>query len=207
MISMNKQLLWSCALALSFICTPSFAYISVNVQNATHPTPVAAQPMQSTTTTAPTTTKYKHTYKHHYKAPVPAFAKKIEGTGRTVFIFDPRVTAWAVYDADGNLLKTGRGSGGRNYCPDIHRACHTPVGVFQVYAHGGAGCKSKKFPVGRGGAPMPYCSYFHGGYAVHGSYEVRSYNASHGCIRIYPADAKWLQTVLPVGSTVIVKPY
>ncbi len=209
MASHIKQILWGCTIALSLSCTSSLAFIDVVTQQATQTPPQSAPIMMGSE--KPVTHKQHYTGKKYHTAkkhiPKPAFAKKIEGTGRAVFIFDPRFTQWAVYDADGNLLKTGNGSGGRNYCSDIHRACHTPVGTFQVYARGGAGCKSKKFPIPRGGAPMPYCSYFHGGYAVHGSYEVRSYNASHGCIRVYPADAKWLQTVLPVGSTVIVKPY
>ncbi|NNM59499.1 MAG: L,D-transpeptidase [Legionellales bacterium] len=135
------------------------------------------------------------------------FPKQMPAKGVSVFIFDPHRTTWAVYDENGNLIKTGHGSGGRNYCSDIHRRCHTPVGTFHVYAQEGRGCKSKIFPVGKGGAPMPYCNYFDGGFAVHGSYEVRSYNASHGCIRVYPTDAKWLQTILHPGSVVIVKPY
>ncbi len=135
------------------------------------------------------------------------FSSQIPARGVSVFIFDPHRTMWAVYDENGDLIKTGRGSGGRNYCRDTHHKCHTPVGTYRVYAQQGKSCKSKKFPIGKGGAPMPYCNYFHGGYAIHGSYEVKSYNASHGCIRIYPSDAKWLQTVLHPGSIVIVKPY
>jgi lipoprotein-anchoring transpeptidase ErfK/SrfK len=34
--------------------------------------------------------------------------------------------------------------------------------------------------------------YFHNGFALHGSYEVPGYNASHGCVRIFVNDAKWL---------------
>lgn len=124
------------------------------------------------------------------------------------FIFNPRTLIWYAYAPDGTLIKTGNGSGGSNYCKDLHRRCHSPVGVFRVYAKGNASCKSSKFPVGRGGAPMPWCMYFHNGFAVHGSYEVRNYNASHGCIRIYPADAYWLShNLIRVGTVVIVKPY
>jgi lipoprotein-anchoring transpeptidase ErfK/SrfK len=55
---------------------------------------------------------------------------------------------------------------------------------------------------------MPWAMFFHGGFAIHGSNEVPNYNASHGCIRLYPADARWLnQNVLNYGSTVIVYPY
>lgn len=32
-------------------------------------------------------------------------------TGKKVFVFDPKATAWAAYDASGNRIKTGRASG------------------------------------------------------------------------------------------------
>ena len=40
-------------------------------------------------------------------------------------------------------------------------------------------------------APMPYAIFFHGGYAIHGSYDIDNlgYPASHGCIRLHPDDA------------------
>lgn len=159
----------------------------------------------SASTSSQSTTSHSH---HHHATVKPNFASTIPATGKGVFIFDPKQLAWGAYDADGNLVRTGAGSGGSNYCRDLHRRCHTPVGTFTVYNVKGAKCKSKIFPIPHGGAPMPYCAYFRGGYAVHGSYEVRPYNASHGCIRIHPSDAAWLtQNILRPGSTVIVKPY
>lgn len=158
------------------------------------------------------TTKAKSTAKSSHKTvatkPRGSFASSIPATGRGVFIFDPRRVAWAAYSPAGKLLRTGAASGGRNYCPDLHRRCHTPSGTFRVYAVQGASCKSTKFPLGKGGAPMPYCAYFHGGYAVHGSYHVPGYNASHGCIRVHPSAAAWLiRNVLRPGATVIVRSY
>lgn len=136
------------------------------------------------------------------------FPKQRAATGKPVFIFNPRSISWGAYNASGELVKTGPASGGRDYCSDIGRRCHTPVGVFHVYQKEGASYVSKKFPVGEGGAPMPYAMFFRGGFAVHGSYEVRGYNASHGCIRILPGDAQWLnRNLLRYGSTVIVMPY
>jgi lipoprotein-anchoring transpeptidase ErfK/SrfK len=40
-------------------------------------------------------------------------------------------------------------------------------------------------------SPMPHSVFFHGGYAIHGTYETRSLGrpASHGCIRLHPEDA------------------
>lgn len=41
-------------------------------------------------------------------------------------------------------------------------------------------------------APMPWAVFFHGGYAVHGTTEIRRLGqpASHGCVRLHPDNAK-----------------
>lgn len=43
-------------------------------------------------------------------------------------------------------------------------------------------------------SPMPHSIFFSGGYAIHGSYEIRSLGrpASHGCIRLHPSHAAQL---------------
>lgn len=43
-------------------------------------------------------------------------------------------------------------------------------------------------------APMPHAIFFHGGFAIHGSYDIARLGgpASHGCIRLHPADAATL---------------
>jgi hypothetical protein len=40
-------------------------------------------------------------------------------------------------------------------------------------------------------SPMPHSIFFHGGFAIHGSYEISRLGgpASHGCIRLHPSDA------------------
>lgn len=40
-------------------------------------------------------------------------------------------------------------------------------------------------------SPMPHSIFFHGGYAIHGSFDIRRLGgpASHGCIRLHPANA------------------
>lgn len=101
--------------------------------------------------------------------------------------------AWGAYDSSGKLVNWGPVSGGKGYCPDIHSGCHTPTGNFTVYDRQGSGCISHVFPVAtHGGAPMPYCMHFHGGYALHGSPTVPGFNASHGCVRMFVEDAEWL---------------
>jgi lipoprotein-anchoring transpeptidase ErfK/SrfK len=131
------------------------------------------------------------------------------GTGRKVFIFDPKATAWAAYDAEGNRIKTGSASGGQDFCDDTGQNCRTVTGTYSVYSKKGEECTSSLYPIETGGgARMPYCMHFHGGYSIHAAYDVPNYNASHGCIRVLPGAAKWLnQEFLDIGSTVIVQSY
>lgn len=137
------------------------------------------------------------------------FPAQREASGRKVFVFDPRAAAWAAYDANGNLVKTGGASGGKDYCEDIGRSCRTVTGTFHVYSKKGADCTSSIYPVETGGGgKMPYCMHFNGGYSIHAAYEVPGYNTSHGCIRVLPSAAKWLnEDFVDIGTTVIVRPY
>lgn len=144
------------------------------------------------------------------------FDKQIPSIGEKLLIYNPKINAWAAYDASGALMQWGPGSSGADWCPDLGRACHTPAGSFRVYGKGGADCESSIFPMPYGGAPMSYCMYFVGGDAFHASDEVPGYNASHGCVRIFYDDAKWLNLQfvdLPnqsndhKGTRVIIMPY
>ena len=125
---------------------------------------------------------------------ISPFPHTISSPGEKLVVVDPGALAFGAYDADGNLVHWGPISGGKSYCRDIATGCRTVSGKYRFYHKKGAGCRSKKFPVGRGGAKMPYCMYFHGGYALHASSEVPGYHASHGCVRIFEEDAKWLNT-------------
>lgn len=174
-------------LALILSCAPGFAHASEATSNNGKPIVLASN------------SSYKG-YSGGYPQYRPA-------AGVPVFIFNPKTKTWAVYSSSGKLLKVGKGSGGKSYCADIRRSCRTPSGTYHIIAKKGASCKSSKYPVGKGGAPMPYCTFFTKNHGIHGSYDVPNYNASHGCIRVHPADAKWIQSVMPIGSIVIVKPY
>jgi lipoprotein-anchoring transpeptidase ErfK/SrfK len=63
---------------------------------------------------------------------------------------------------------------------------HTPAGSYTAKwlsrDH-----HSKKYD----NAPMPYAVFFNGGYAVHGTYELKRLGlpASHGCVRLQPENA------------------
>ena len=158
----------------------------------------------------------------HYTLPYQAdtrgqaiFPMQREATGKKLFIFDPKALAWAAYDARGRRVMTGAASGGMNFCQDIGQACRTVTGSFSVYDKQGADCKSHEFPVAtaangnhEGGAKMPYCMHFYQGYAIHAAYEVPNFNSSHGCIRVLPGAAKWLnENFIDIGTTVLVLPY
>ena len=125
-------------------------------------------------------------------------------TGR-VFVFDNSRFMWFAYE-NGRLIKSGQASGGKSYCADVGRSCRTPKGVFSVKFKGGAGCRSSRYPKPNGGAWMGYCMFFNSHYAIHASHNVPRKNASHGCIRVKPEAAKWLNRhFLQVGDTVIVR--
>lgn len=123
------------------------------------------------------------------------------------FIFNPRTQQWRAI-SNGKTVRSGHGSAGASYCRDIKRSCRTPSGSFRVISKGGPGCKSSRYPLPNGGAPMPYCMFFSKNYAIHGSGDVPNYNASHGCVRVYTSDARWLnQNFLRNGDRVIIQSY
>lgn len=58
-------------------------------------------------------------------------------------------------------------------------------------------------------SPMPHSIFFHGGYAIHGSYEISRLGgpASHGCVRLHPSNAATLFSLVKqhgAGNTRIV---
>lgn len=123
---------------------------------------------------------------------VSPFPKYIDKKGSKLIIIDQKKHAWAAYSKEGELEWWGPISSGKKYCPDIKRSCKTKIGRFYVFDKRDEKCFSKKFPVGRGGAKMPYCMFFYKGFAVHGSKQVPGYHASHGCVRVFTKDAQWL---------------
>lgn len=130
-------------------------------------------------------------------------------------IIDQDKLAWAAYDENGKLVKWGPISSGRTKCPDSAGSCLTLTGIYRVFSKEDAKCKSDIFPIGRGGAKMPYCMFFHKGFAMHGSDDIPGYRASHGCVRMFNRDAEWLNKEFVeagndknnrVGTKVIVRP-
>lgn len=135
-------------------------------------------------------------------------SRNVAPQGESVFAFSPRLRLWAFYNAQGQRIAYGRAGGGSDWCAELGRRCHTPSGTFRVQSKGDASCISHRFPLPHGGAPMPYCMHFSGGYAIHGSPYVSGLNSSHGCVRVTTPAARWLsQHHMHHGTKVVILPY
>ncbi|HUT51892.1 MAG TPA: L,D-transpeptidase [bacterium] len=142
-----------------------------------------------------------------------AFGPDGELHGEKLIIFDPKLLAFAAYDEQGRLVRWGPAAGGRSWCPDIGKRCLTVTGEFKVNSKEGRWASSSQFPVAKddepaGGAPTPYFLSFTRGFGIHASTDVPGRNASHGCVRIFFEDAKWLNLEFAdIGTRVVVEPY
>lgn len=117
----------------------------------------------------------------------------IKPPGEKLIVVDPVEHVWGAYNPHGKLLRWGIATAGADWCADSDDTCRTDSGIFRIYSLGDSECISRKYPLPDGGAPMPYCMYFNGGQAIHGSHEVEYANVSHGCIRVNVSDARWLR--------------
>jgi len=126
---------------------------------------------------------------------VSPFPRYIESPGEKIIYISQKHLAWGAYDADGELLWWGPISSGKDRCSGSG-ACKTPSGSFRIIRKQDIDCVSTAFPRrsngNHGGAEMPYCMHFFRGYALHGSRIVPGYRASHGCVRMFIEDARWL---------------
>ncbi len=121
------------------------------------------------------------------------FPIKIDTEHEKEIVVDQDKLAWAAYDENGQLVKWGPIASGGDRCSDNSSpTCRTMTGIFRIFSKEDVRCKSNVFPIGKGGAKMPYCMYFHKGLALHGSDDIPGYRASHGCVRMFTRDAKWL---------------
>jgi L,D-transpeptidase ErfK/SrfK len=134
------------------------------------------------------------------------FPSHIDTSGKKEVFIDLAQLAFGAYNEHGQLVYWGPVSAGKSFCQDIQEPCSTPPGVYAVTVKRGADCFSSTFPVDtQGGAPMPYCMFFYQGYALHGSSAVPGYHASHGCVRLYPEDAQWLnEAFTQIGTKIVI---
>ncbi|MBX3709227.1 MAG: L,D-transpeptidase [Gammaproteobacteria bacterium] len=142
-------------------------------------------------------------------APLPEY---IENYGEKVIVVYPMDHLWGAYNQTGKLIRWGIATAGAEQCEDSENSCRTKTGSFRIYSLGNSSCVSNKYA----GSPMPYCMYFNGGQALHGSSDIQFDNVSHGCVRVHVNDAKWLRyhfvegpniTNHYRGTKIIVKPY
>lgn len=145
-----------------------------------------------------------------------ALSNKINPPGEKLIIVDPNAHVWGAYTPDGELIRSGLATAGGKWCPDVGRSCRTKAGSFRIFSLGSRGCRSSKYPLPRGGAPMPYCMFFNKNQGLHGSNQVVRGNVSHGCVRVQVEDAKWLRYEFVEGPSesnnyrgtrIIVRPY
>ena len=101
--------------------------------------------------------------------PVPQMVARVDLSDQTMRVYVDNVLTYSF------AVSTGRKSYG------------TPVGRYQAEwlspKH-----RSRKY----NNAPMPWAVFFHDGFAVHGTTEVRKLGrpASHGCVRLHTDNAK-----------------
>lgn len=69
----------------------------------------------------------------------------------------------------------------------------TPTGFFQPYL-----VKKMHYSSKYDNAPMPHSIFFLGGYAIHGTSDLKRLGspASHGCVRLHPQNARWLYRIV-----------
>ncbi len=126
---------------------------------------------------------------------VSPFPRYIETSGEKTIYISQQKLAWGAYDEEGELVWWGPISSGIDHCQAIG-GCSTPSGSYRIIRKQDIDCISTAFPRradgNNGGAEMPFCMHFFRGYALHGSEAVPGYRASHGCIRLFTEDARWL---------------
>lgn len=107
-------------------------------------------------------------------------------------VISKRHQSMTVYE-DGQLIDVWHVSTAR-------RGYSTPSGTFHPYSYQPMHY-SKKFD----NAPMPHSIFFAGGYAIHATPHVGNLGrpASHGCVRLHPANAAKLYNMTKGERTTI----
>lgn len=144
-------------------------------------------------------------------SPFPEWIKTPE---EKLIIFDPALLALAAYSPEGKLLRWMPAIGGMDRCPDTWRRCRTVVGTFKTGVKGDEKTRSHGYPIGCGSKKKPcalmawFVPFFKQLYGFHASEKMEGKHASHGCVRLFLDDAKWLnQYFADVGTKVIIKKY
>ncbi|MFA5959155.1 MAG: L,D-transpeptidase [Tatlockia sp.] len=127
---------------------------------------------------------------------VSPFPRYIEKSGEKTIYVSQEKLAFGAYDEEGELMWWGPISSGQDVCKGVIGGCTTPTGDYRIIRKQDYDCISTAFPRradgDNGGAEMPFCMHFFRGFALHGSEELPGFRASHGCIRLFTEDARWL---------------
>jgi hypothetical protein len=129
--------------------------------------------------------------------------------------------AWGAYEPipgqefRSRLVWWGPANGGSKICRETGRlACKTHTGLHPILRLDGPHKRSDLYPVDCAnkrlcGHPMPYYMPFHpDGTGLHGDKWLVGRNASHGCVRMFVWDARWLNREFAfVGMPVLVEDY
>lgn len=132
-------------------------------------------------------------------------------------VWDPELLAWAAYK-NGWLVNWGPGLGGADSCEGKVGSCRTPSGIFEALKKKGVNHRSDLYPRGCKGEDCSWMPHSikvqEDGLSMHGSKWFIGKHASHGCVRLFTADAKWLnqkffdyKTKERHGTKVIFLPY
>ncbi len=113
-----------------------------------------------------------------------------------VIVFSPNQLGWAHY-VNNQLVDWGPAVGGKDWCPDVGRACRTQVGTYRFTEAASHTRRSNAYPVGCSGrqcAPMPYFIRFTAyGMGLH-ERDMEGSNASHGCVGLFREDVVYLNS-------------
>ena len=73
------------------------------------------------------------------------------------------------------------------------RGYRTPIGTFRPGT-----MKTMHYSSKYHNSPMPHSIFFLGGYAIHGTNQIKSLGrpASHGCVRLHPSNARTLYNLV-----------
>lgn len=144
------------------------------------------------------------------------FSQSVSGLeNNKTIIVDLKQLAWGAYLGN-NLIKWGPANGGMGRCKETGKmTCKTPVGTWKVYELKPGFQRSDLYPVDCKDKKVcghPYFNVVKFGphyEALHGERDghVPGANVSHGCVRVFKTDSKWLINFAEKGTTVIVFDY
>lgn len=138
---------------------------------------------------------------------------KLNFDGMKIIVIDLNKLSWGAYSGL-NLIKWGAANGGVGKCKETGKNnCKTPIGCWKVLEKKKSFSRSTLYPVECKdkkvcGHPLFNAIKFHSsGTEIHGDKNVPGSNISHGCVRVFIKDSKWLHNFVEIGTTICVYKY